>query len=93
MSIISQKQYNYHREPLFKECKILTIKDHYKLNVVTFMHQLNTKIINDLKYCITPDRPIRQAHRNMAKQHRALTTFSSLLPFHKFPLIWNELPH
>ena len=47
---------------------------------------------NDLQYFITPDRPIRQAHFIMAKQHRALTTFSSLFPFHKFPLIWNELP-
>ena len=87
--------YNFHTEPLFKECGILTIKDQYKFNVATFMNKLrNNKLpqsFNDLKYFTMPDRPTRQIHTNMATQQRARTKFSSLLPFHKFPQIWNNL--
>jgi hypothetical protein len=93
--IINKMPYNFHTEPLFKECGILTIKDQYKFNVAIFMNKLRNNELpqsfNDLKYFTKPDRPTRQIHVNMATQQRARTKFSSLLPFHKFPHIWNNL--
>jgi hypothetical protein len=81
--IINRKAYNYHTEPLFKECKILKIKDQYKGNVAIFMQQLRNgklpKSFNDLKYFTKRERPTRHTYMNMAKQYRARTTFSSLL--------------
>jgi len=59
------------------------------------MHQLRSKKMpqsfNDLKYFTLPDRPTRCIYSNMAMQHRARTKYSSLLPYHKFPQIWNAL--
>jgi hypothetical protein len=94
--IINRKAYNYHTEPLFKECKILKIKDQYTCNVAIFMQQLRTDKLpnsfNDLKYFSKRERPTRHTYMNMAKQYRARTKFSSLLPLHQFPQTWNDLP-
>ena len=48
------------------------------------------KSFNVLNYFNRPERPTRQIYKNMAKQYRAVTKFSSLLPFHMFPKIWND---
>jgi hypothetical protein len=90
---INQKSYNYHTEPLLKKCKILTVRDQYKLNVSTFMHRYkNNKLPKSFMYLgyFTPSlRPTRQ--RNTANQKRARTKYSSLLPYHNFPKLWNDL--
>ena len=58
------------------------------------MHQLHSgklpKSFNVLNYFNRPERPTRQIYTNMAKQCRARTTFSSLLPFHMFTKIGND---
>jgi len=60
------------------------------------MQQLrNNKLpnsFNDLKYLTKRERPTRDTYMNMAKQYRARTKFSSLVPLHQFPQIWNDLP-
>lgn len=91
--IINRKPYNYHTEPLFKECKILTIKDQYVLNCVTFMHQIKSNkaplSFQTLQHFIEPTRPTR--YPNMAIQRKARTKFTSLLPYHRLPQNWNNL--
>jgi hypothetical protein len=90
---INQKSYNYHTEPLFKKCNILTVRDQYKLNVSTFMHRYkDNKLPKSFMYLgyFTPSlRQTRQ--RNTANQKRARTKYSSLLPYHNFPKLWNNL--
>ena len=90
---INKKSYNYHTEPLFKKCKILTVRDQYKLNVSIFMHRYkNNKLPKSfmyLDYFTPPLRPTRQI--NTANQKRARTKYSSLLPYHNFPKLWNDL--
>ena len=92
--IINNTFYNSHTEPLFKSCKILTVKDQYTLNVALFMHQLkwdklpsSFKDYNYFDPCLRPTRQIDMA----SHYNRARTTFTSQLPYHKFPLIWNNL--
>ena len=56
LRIINKKPYNYHTEPLFKQCNILAIKDQYKLNVGIFMYKLRSgklpKSFNVFNYLI-----------------------------------------
>ena len=94
--IIHNKPYNYHTEPLSKHSKILKIDDQYKLNTVTLMHQLKHDKLptsfDALKhmYFSTNNRfPTRQ--QELAQCSRFRTTFTSTIPFHKFPRLWNEL--
>jgi hypothetical protein len=93
--IINRKSYNFHTEPLFKKCNTLTIQDQYQLKVAMFMLQIKQrKLPNSFQklyetYFSPTGRPTRQI--NVAKQTRARTRFSSLLPYHAFPKIWNEL--
>ena len=93
--IINRKSYNFHTEPVFKKCNTLTVKDQYQLKVATFMIQMkHHKLPNSFQklhanYFSPTGRPTRQI--NVAKQTRARTRYSSLLPYHTFPKIWNEL--
>ena len=93
LRIVNKKYYNYHTEPLFKTNRILTVQDQYKLNTAKFMHQLKYHKLplsfETLKYFTEPVRPSRQTH--IANQQRARTKFTSLLPYHKLPQIWNTL--
>ena len=91
--IINDKRYNHHTEPLYKSCNILRVEDQYRLNVVMFMHSLKYNKLPDsfkeLKFFMPQGRLTRQT--NMASVNRARTHFSSQLPLHKFPEIWNAL--
>ena len=93
--IINGKPFNYHTEPLFKSSNILNIHDQYTYNVLLFMQQFKLGILprsfNHLNYFTTrPEQPqTRQV--GLANCSRPRTTYSSLLPYHKFPRIWNEL--
>jgi hypothetical protein len=84
---------NYHTEPLFKISHVLKIEDQYKVNVQIFMHQLKhyrlPKSFSILTYFTAERPPTRQ--QQLANCNRFRTTFSSLLPYHKFPRLWNEL--
>ena len=62
--IINNKGYNFHTDPLFKESNILTVGDQYKLNILTFMHEIkNMKLplsFRNFNYFTEPSRPTRQ---------------------------------
>ncbi len=92
--IIHSKPYNSHTEPLFKQSEILKIHHQYILNVSMFMYQLKhdnlPKSFDILEYFRNRDQPhTRQIE--LAHYTRARTTYTSLLPLHQFPKIWNEL--
>ena len=92
--IINGKSYRYHTEPLFKQCNILKVSDQYLLNVTTFMNQLKFHKLpisfNHLDYFT-----IRHLHRTrqttLARTKAPRTCYTSSLPLHHFPKIWNEL--
>ena len=85
--IICNKSYNYHTEPLFKQHKILTLKDQYRYNVGIFMHNMRQNKVpisfTNLNYFTTPERFTLQSQHQYANQKRARATFSSLLPFNQ----------
>ena len=90
---IHNKPINVHTEPLFKMSKILKLKDQYKFIVLVLMHQLkNNKLpssFDAIRYLTSYEQvPTRQQH--LANYRRYRTTFTSLLPLHKFPKFWNE---
>jgi hypothetical protein len=95
MRIINKKGYNYHTEPLFKESKVLTVRDQHKFNILNFMQQIKTMKVPEsfrkLEYFTPPLRPTRQINTNLANRKRARTKFTSLLPLHKFPQTWNDI--
>ena len=76
---INRKPYNYHTEPIFKYCNILTIKDQYTFNAALFMHKIKYNMapnsFQNLLYFTPPNRPVRQTRLNMANQTRARTKF------------------
>ncbi len=92
--IINGKPYNYHTEPLFKSSEILTLQDQYTLNVLIFMHQLKynklPRSFDQLTY-FHPENRLNTRQQNLANCYRFRTTFSSQLPFHQLPRIWNRL--
>ncbi len=92
--IVHAKPYNYHTEPLLKSSGILRVQDQYILNTLIFMYQLKyNKLPNSfhtLEYFRQRSQPYTR-QIGLAKCERPRTIFSSLLPYHQFPRIWNEL--
>ena len=95
LRIINNKPYNYHTEPLFKCCKILKVQDQYIVNSTVFMYKLkhhkHPKSFDPLMHDYFGPRSRITRQNNNAIQKRARTKFSSLLPYHKLPMIWNSL--
>ena len=94
--IINAKSYNYHTEPLFKTCKILKIEDQYKYNVLSFMFLLKNnglpesfKFLRNLYFNQQGRRNTRQY--NYATLTGFRTVYTSLLPLHRYPRIWNNI--
>jgi len=94
MRIINNSAYNFHTESLFKSCQILPVTDQYKFNVQKFMYQHKHGILprsfSNLDYFASSDKPQTRQY-NLANCTRCRTKFTSLLPLHMFPKIWNEL--
>jgi len=92
--IINGKPYKYHTEPLFKSSQILKVKDQYHVNSLIFMHKLMyhklPRSFDCLDYFKPGDKPLTR-QSDLAQCTKPRTTFSSLLPYHQFPRIWNEL--
>ena len=67
--------------------------DQYKLQLSTLMHQMKFKSLpkafNNLNYFPTPTRITRQ--NNLATRTYSRTNFSSKLPLHQLPKLWNIL--
>ncbi len=95
LRIINIKPYNYHTEPLFKCGNILKIEDQYTYNVLTFMYLLKNhglpESFNNLDYFNSRVDRRTTRHDGSAKLTRFRTVYTSLLPFHKFPRIWNSI--
>ena len=93
-SVINNKGYTYHTEPLYKTCEILNVHDNYKYNVLTFMYQLKNNLLpnsfNTLYYFTEPGRSCTRQSK-LANCGRFRTTYTSRLPLHRLPRIWNEL--
>jgi len=92
--IINNKPYNSHTAPLFADNNILQIKDLYQLQAALFAHDYkNGKLPRSFHHYFT------QAHHNLNTRrlnfhhlHQSIsrTKFSSKLPTHKIPEIWNS---
>jgi len=91
--IINDKHFNYHTEPLFKSCNILKIQDQYTYNVLTFMHQLKynklPRSFETLKYFQSNEKPLTRQSQ-LVYHTKPRTAYTSLLPLHTYPRIWNE---
>ena len=94
MRIINNKGYTYHTEPLYKTYEILNVHDNYKYNVLTFMYRLKNNLLlnsfNTLYYFTEPGRSCTRQSK-LANCGRFRTTYTSRLPLHRLPRIWNEL--
>ena len=90
---IHNKPYRAHTEPLLKLSGVLNI-NLYKFNVLLFMHQLKLgklpRAFSSLEYFKFRENQ-NTRYRKLAQCKTPRTTFTSLLPIHKFPRIWNEL--
>ena len=94
MRIINNKGYTYHTEPLYRTCEILNVHANYKYYVLTFMYQLKNNLLpnsfNTLYYFTEPGRSCTRQSK-LANCGRFRTTYTSRLPLHRLPRIWNEL--
>lgn len=94
LRIINKKPYNSHTEPLFKNCGIMQIYDQYKYNILKFMYQLKYQKLpisfHSFPYFTQLDRRHTRQYQ-LAHCLRYRTTYSSKLPLHTFPRIWNIL--
>ena len=92
--IINKRQYRSHTEPLFKEEELLKFEDHYQHMILLFMHKLkNNKLPNSFNNFLQLNETIiaRRTRQSELFYHgRARTSFSSKLPIHNFPKIWND---
>ena len=91
---INRKGFNFHTEPLYKQNGLLRLDDIYQLNIATFMFKLKTlrlpssfNYLNYFQHIIVP--LTRQT--NLANCMRFRTNFTSNLPLHTFPRIWNGI--
>ena len=94
MRIINNKAYNSHTAPLFKKSNILQIGDLYNLHAALFAHDFKHNLLpHSFRKYFTDhgfqNRNIR--HPNHMFRSIPRTKFSSSLPPHKVPLIWNSL--
>ena len=94
--LISNKPYNYHTEPLFKDKHILKIPDLYKVQVSLFVHvSRSTNLPSTFENFLgTPSNiQINTRQYNIIYKPSTIprTKFSSQLPSHKFISIWNNL--
>ena len=92
---ISKKPYLSHTEPLFKHNKILKLEDLYCLQVTIFMYDLHTNVLPSSFNSMKKERSnysivTRQTNSLYMPTDRARTDYSSKLPKHQFPKLWNE---
>ena len=92
--IINNKVYNSHTDPLFRHNNILKIRDLYQFQSALFVHDYkqNTLPRSFRNYFITHNQnKTNLKHSDYIFLQRPSTKFSSLLPVHQVPSIWNSL--
>ena len=93
--IICGKSFRQHSEPLFKESEIMKVTDQYKVNAQLFMYQLKNGLLpNSFKHLNYFSHEHNHCTRGLGQAYSktARTRFSSLLPYHRLPCLWNGLP-
>ena len=94
--IINRKAYRSHTDPLFRSENILKVNDLYTLQcglfVFDFMHDNLPVSFTDF-FPTNPDPNSRRAKHIPRNVARPRTTFSANLPYHHFPLIWNNIDY
>ena len=90
---LCKQQYRNHTNPLFKKENILKLNDLYNLHVSLFMHDYqNSKLpISFHNFFVQNTHAINLRNNQTVYRERARTKFSSKLPKHNFPLIWNQI--
>ena len=92
--IINRKPYRHHTEPLFKSLQILKLEDLYHLQILLFMNDLqNDNLPTSFRNFATLNiNLLNRTTRQSNLYHTSLprTLFSSKLPNHTFPKIWNN---
>ena len=94
---ISNKGYNSHTEPLFKKHYILTVTDHFRFRVLDFMYRFKHEqlpssfaILRNRYFINLRERP-NTRQTMLANCMRFRTNYTSNLPFHTFPRMWNAI--
>ena len=87
--------YNSHTDPLFRESKIIKLKDMYLLNVLVFMHEYKLNELPDsFGSSFTANNQIQLAHRTRQSHllyvERCHSQFAKCLPLFFFPTLWND---
>ena len=90
---ICKQQYRNHTNPLFKKENILKLNDLHNLQVSLFMHDYrHSKLpISFHNFFVQNTHAINLRNNQAVHRERARTKFSSKLPKHNFPLIWNQI--
>ncbi len=92
---INKSQYRSHTEPLFKSSMILKIEDMYNAEVALFMYKFHNNLLPSsfTDFHISKPSLISMVTRQSGqmRRDRPRTNFSSRLPKHNFPKIWNSI--
>ena len=94
--IITKASYNSHTQPLFKEQKIITLEDVFKLNVCKFMYDYhNHNLPKSLLNLFVTNNDIhthntRQSNDPHIRGRRTFQAGQSIT--HRGPHLWNTLP-
>ena len=94
LRIINCKSFRSHTDPLFRKDEILKINDAYQMQILLFMYDLKTKSLpKSFNNFAVLNRDINARvtrQNNLYHTPRPRTKFSSKLPNHVFPRLWNE---
>ena len=92
--IINNKVYNSHTDPLFRHNNILKIRDLHQLQNALFAHDYKHDTIpRSFRTYFTAHNQNKTdlKHPNHIFRQKPPTKFSSLLPVHQIPSMWNSL--
>ena len=94
ITLINNKPFNSHTEPLFKANSILKLSDIYSSHVSLFAHDcMNNRLPRSFNhfFMFNNHDNSRTRHNNHIRRSRPRTKFTANLPFHHIPTIWNSL--
>ena len=90
--LIHKKRFMSHTMPLFKKSSILTAPDLYRLQCSLFVYDwMHKRLPNSFENFLTVS-DTKTRHNSKLYRTRPRTKFTSHLPKHQYPSIWNSLP-
>ena len=92
---INKSSYNSHTSPLFRNSKILKLKDLYEFHVINFMFKYDRGLLpTSLSTICQHQYNVNTSHNtrniNLITKPIATSEFVNVLPKFKFPEIWNK---